>query len=596
MTLSGSQSTSQLTAGFASASKHSTHRTRSLPNGASVTTYHPKTNFEVYERGIPRRDVGTFQKSDFRSASVQFIHSKHGKPDDNEDKIEVLSSYQGPHSSLVWVRQTVGGIPVANTMANVAMNSKGDVVSYGSSLVPVKKSKVSKAGFVKTSKLTGNAAIHHAYNVVGGKVDSKRPPTLAYLADENGDLKLTHCVRMHLPNNHVYDAYVDAVSGDVRVTNKDIGEAGQVLLSDVEDLAVSPHGWTAAPGGSLPAGVTLGNNVVAAFVGNLTSLASPVDAFVQNVVPMSSDGVFDYPANLKADPTTVGNRAAAVVHAFYAANMAHDILYRCEHALLLCDQPGGQAMDPVLVSVQDTGMENNALFTTLPDGQASYLQTFLFNLTLPDLERDSTLDNTVILHEYAHGLTNRMTGGGTAVCLQTLESAGMGEGWSDAFAEWVWQSAQSTFSDFTVGDYTSGYPLGLRTYPYSVNRTTNPLTYGDVPKFDEVHLIGEVWAQTLHVVHANLVAEFGSATDALTNPDGENGHAVFLRVMVDALRIQPCNPTFAAARLAIIQGEENRYAGKYMCNLWISFASMGLGVGAQDFVQSVKVPPECATK
>lgn len=30
-----------------------------------------------------------------------------------------------------------------------------------------------------------------------------------------------------------------------------------------------------------------------------------------------------------------------------------------------------------------------------------------------------------------------MTGGGTGRCLQTLEAGGMGEGWSDAMAEYV---------------------------------------------------------------------------------------------------------------------------------------------------------------
>jgi extracellular elastinolytic metalloproteinase len=30
-----------------------------------------------------------------------------------------------------------------------------------------------------------------------------------------------------------------------------------------------------------------------------------------------------------------------------------------------------------------------------------------------------------------------MTGGGTAGCLQTLESGSLGEGWSDAMAEYV---------------------------------------------------------------------------------------------------------------------------------------------------------------
>jgi len=36
-----------------------------------------------------------------------------------------------------------------------------------------------------------------------------------------------------------------------------------------------------------------------------------------------------------------------------------------------------------------------------------------------------------------HGVTNRMTGGGTGRCLQTLEAGGMGEGWSDTMAKFV---------------------------------------------------------------------------------------------------------------------------------------------------------------
>ena len=36
-----------------------------------------------------------------------------------------------------------------------------------------------------------------------------------------------------------------------------------------------------------------------------------------------------------------------------------------------------------------------------------------------------------------HGVTNRMTGGGTGRCLQTTEAGGMGEGWSDTMAMYV---------------------------------------------------------------------------------------------------------------------------------------------------------------
>lgn len=42
--------------------------------------------------------------------------------------------------------------------------------------------------------------------------------------------------------------------------------------------------------------------------------------------------------------------------------------------------------------------------------------------------RDGALENDIVVHENTHGMTNRMTGGGTADCLQTVEAAGLGEG------------------------------------------------------------------------------------------------------------------------------------------------------------------------
>ena len=40
-----------------------------------------------------------------------------------------------------------------------------------------------------------------------------------------------------------------------------------------------------------------------------------------------------------------------------------------------------------------------------------------------------------MVHENTHGITNRMTGGGTGRCLQTMVAGSLGEGWSDAMTE-----------------------------------------------------------------------------------------------------------------------------------------------------------------
>jgi extracellular elastinolytic metalloproteinase len=61
-----------------------------------------------------------------------------------------------------------------------------------------------------------------------------------------------------------------------------------------------------------------------------------------------------------------------------------------------------------------------------------------------------------------------------------------------------------------------------------------------------VQAIGEVWANMLHNVYAALVSARGFAEDKLTNPDGTAGNIVFMRLFMDALPLQPCNPTCKA--------------------------------------------------
>ena len=47
----------------------------------------------------------------------------------------------------------------------------------------------------------------------------------------------------------------------------------------------------------------------------------------------------------------------------------------------------------------------------------------------------------------------------------------------------------------------------------------------------------------LHQVYAALVDAHGFSADKLTNPDGTEGNIVYMHLFIDALSIQPCNPT-----------------------------------------------------
>jgi len=102
------------------------------------------------------------------------------------------------------------------------------------------------------------------------------------------------------------------------------------------------------------------------------------------------------------------------------------------------------------------------------------------------------MENSVVVHEFGHGLSNRLIGGGTATCLSMPESRGLGEGWSDTLAKFVvstalhapqlliyfvftsWMIQTSAITkDFVIGTYLispSERPNGFRTYPYSINK------------------------------------------------------------------------------------------------------------------------------
>ena len=136
-------------------------------------------------------------------------------------------------------------------------------------------------------------------------------------------------------------------------------------------------------------------------------------------------------------------------------------------------------------------------------------------------------------------------------------------------------------------------PAGIRSHPYSTNATTNPLRYSSIKTLNEVHNIGEVWANMLHNVLGALVGVHGFDAGAITDATSAAGNSVYFHLFVDALALQPCNPTFVNARDAWIQADANRYAGANKCTLWNAFASKGLGVNAKSFVDDSTVPSDC---
>ncbi|KAI0319545.1 Fungalysin metallopeptidase-domain-containing protein [Amylostereum chailletii] len=580
---------SALAAPWPASSKHGTHSVRHVGRDLAVRleSYHPPSSFETFgARGLDHPHAKR-EGFDLKTAAMSYIQNKLAL---DNDTLHWHSGYAGPVSQHAFLKQQSNGIPFANAVANVAFNQDGKVSAFSSS-------------FVQPSSIapsTPSVTLDDAATTAEQLLDATRTnhtSTLEYLVLDDDTAVLTHVMQVRNEETGAWmEAFVDAHNNQVvsvtdfiahatfRVvpaTSQD-PDAGFQTVVNPEIAAASPDGWNTLAGADT--GTTSGNNVITFKTNQRTGVAKQTAA-----------GQFVFNADDTLSPTLAENLNAALTNAFFIVNTVHDTAYLygfTEAAFNFQNDNlgnGGKANDRVLVSVQDKSGTDNADFATPPDGQNGEMRMFLWDLTNPG--RDGALENDVVAHEMTHGITNRMTGGGTGRCLQTTEAGGMGEGWSDAFAEWMEQTA--AISDFAVGGYVSGEANGLRAFPYSTSAKVNPLTYSSIGDLSEVHSIGESWANMLHNVLATLVDAHGFATDALTNPDSTSGNVVFMHLFIDALAIQPCNPIFPTARDAIIQADANRFNGANECLLWTAFASRGLGLNAADHVDDFTVPANC---
>jgi hypothetical protein len=258
---------------------------------------------------------------------------------------------------------------------------------------------------------------------------------------------------------------------------------------------------------------------------------------------------------------------------------------------------GGTASIP---SVAVGSADGQLLVDTLALPQA-------INATIEDnpdhqINRDSDLDAGIVVHEYGHGISNRLTGGpATTSCLGNTEQ--MGEGWSDWQALFLFSSPSDTattarpmaayvnFEDAVTG-------TGIRHYPYSTDLAVNPLTYSDIPGETVPHGVGAVWANTLWEMYWNVVDELGYDDDRY---NGTGGNNVAYQLVMDGLKLQPCGPGFVTGRDAILAADVAAYDGDLYCPIWKAFAKRGVGVSASqgssgalgDEVEAFDLPAAC---
>ena len=535
-------------------------------------------------------------------------------------------------TTLVYLQQTLNGFDVVNAYANLVVQASGKVAVGYSSFVSTENLAGSNQQFTNLSPEMALASLSQFYNWPGGDVNSfTRASSLAggattllarsiareaveyvgvYVPTEDGLLEPSWRLNVQpRVSNSWLDASVSQIDGEVLFvadwTSDAVYEAfffprespsyGR-RFADYEPVnrAASPFGWLDTNGivGSESLR-TRGNNTIA-YRDTDANNRPDLDSYVNGGAGM----LFFRPLDLTQEPASYAE--ATTVNLFYATNRLHDVFatngFYAEAGNFQQNNYGatpGLSGDPLLAEDLDGGGFNSASMTVPPDGRRPRMQMRLFNYTTP--ARSSSLDNSIIVHEFAHGVSMRLTGGpANSSALSTIQSAGMGEGWSDFFAMLFTQYNYDPASRArSIGTYVLGQPAdgpGMRTQRYSYDMTVNTHTFADIRGATDPHLIGEVWAATLWDLNWALIG--GSSLDGyLTNVGkGVNinlnatngGNNVAFRTVLYAMKLQPVNPTFLQARDAILHADELLNDGANQETIWRVFARRGMGYSAVD--------------
>ena len=418
------------------------------------------------------------------------------------------------------------------------------------------------------------------------------------------------------PEFHGYDIRVDGETGQILdladwVDNIDNSRfnvyalpgvspltSNRSIVIDPADPLASPYGWfdtNGQPGAEST--LTTGNNVNAYL--DLQGTGSG-----KGPQPNGGNALnFNFPIDLSQDPDTYTD--ASTTQLFYLNNEAHDIHYHYGFTEAAGNFQvnnygkggiGGDAVRAANEFGRALGNANNSFMFTPPDGQAPLEQMYIFDQNpftgaAITPARNASVDADVVIHENAHGLSNRLTGGAAnANALNALQSGGMGEGWSDWYALMFTQTpAQNLSSVRPVGNYVLNENFdgpGIRRYPYSYDMSKDPLTIGFFNGDGESHDTGEIWASTLWDMNLLLTAKYGFDANLETGYTGTGpggaGNKLALQLVADGLKLQPANPSFSDARNAILTADRFLTGGRNQYEIWSAFARRGMGFSFDD--------------
>ncbi|MTE26912.1 T9SS-dependent M36 family metallopeptidase [Winogradskyella ouciana] len=431
-------------------------------------------------------------------------------------------------------------------------------------------------------------------------------------------------------NNMMHDIWYhygfDEAAGNFQETNyTTLGASGDYVNADAQDgsgqnnatFGTPPDGqnpnmtmflWT--PAGPLNEPLTINNGTVAGdYNGSEATFGDALSTTpITSNLTLAIDGTPD--ANDACETlinTGALNGSIAVirrgtcefgfkVRAVENAGAIAAIIVNNEAGATITMGPGAVGNQVTIPSIMVNQSDGEAIISALIGGQT--LSATLVNNGPFDIDGD--FDNGIVAHEYGHGISTRLTGGPAAAgCLFNEEQ--MGEGWSDWFGLMVTMYPTDTEDDargigtFAVSQPTTGG--GIRPARYSPDFAVNNFTYGDTnnPGLSVPHGVGFVWATVLWDLTWAYVDKYGFDPDLY---NGNGGNNKVMQLVLDGLKLQPCEPGFIDGRDALLAAD-TAMGGADQCMIWEVFARRGLGFNASqglstsrsDQVEDFSMPP-----
>ena len=524
----------------------------------------------------------------------------------------------------IYLQQRHAGIPVYNGQLHVNVNRAGRIISVNNSFLPALAQSVRSlqprmslgaavAAAAKFSELAVPTQLRALQSTPGPQQATRMSHEglslepingrLMLLPIRRGEARLVWNFQIHtLDEQHMWDFTVDADTGEVwtrfdgtvsdqyRVYPQPIespthasplppADARTLVVNPANSLA-SPFGWHDTNGATGAEFTTTEGNNVHAYTDTDNNNSPDSGSSPSGGASLN----FDFPMNLGNAPSTY--RPGAVTNLFYWNNIIHDVQYQygfdeaAGNFQVNNYGRGGAGNDSVRAEAQDGGGTNNANFGTPADGSRPRMQMYVW--TSPNPDRDGDLDAGIVVHEYGHGISNRLVGGRSNVnCLTNRQQPGEGlsDWWTLAYTA---RASDTGATPRGVGTYALNQPTtgaGIRTQRYSTDPGVNTWTYASINGMAVPHGVGSVWAQAAWEVYWKLVDHWGFSAN-LYNAMGGSGNQRMMLYVNEGLKNTACSPTFTQVRDGIIQAAIDNYGGEDVCRMWEAFAAFGLGTNA----------------